>query len=310
MRRFSFLLIAVAAEAAPAVHAQPDKAVPTYWPQFRGSGGLGVAAENVKFPLQFGPDKNVLWKTPLPEGHSSPCIWGNHIFLTGFDKAGKKLETLCLDRRKGDILWRQAAPAEKFENVHQISNPAVSTPATDGKRVYVYFGSYGLLCYDFAGKEQWKMPLPAPVTRFGTGASPIVAGDLVLCSCDCPPKPVLLAVEGSTGKLRWKRERLPVGEGYATPLVWTHAGADEVIVHTSARLQAYRLKDGEETWWVGIQSTACSTPVIGADRLFVATWAFGADPNDRVPLPTFDELVQKYDKDKDGKISRKSFLPI
>jgi len=309
MRRFSILLIAVAgaATAAPAVHAQPDKTVPTYWPQFRGPGGLGVAAEDVKFPLRFGPDKNVLWKTPLPEGHSSPCIWGNHIFLTGFDKAGKKLETLCLDRRKGDILWRQAAPAEKFENVHQISNPAVSTPATDGKRVYVYFGSYGLLCYDFAGKEQWKMPLPAPVTRFGTGASPIVAGDLVLCSCDCPPKPVLLAVEGSTGKPRWKKERLPFGEGYATPLVWTHAGAGEVIVHTSARLQAYRLKDGEETWWVGIQSTACSTPVIGADRLFVATWAFGADPNDRVPLPTFDELLQKYDKDKDGKISQKEF---
>src|SRR5262249_43733193 len=85
MRRFSILLIAVAgaATAAPAVHAQPDKTVPTYWPQFRGPGGLGVAAEDVKFPLRFGPDKNVLWKTPLPEGHSSPCIWGNHIFLTG-----------------------------------------------------------------------------------------------------------------------------------------------------------------------------------------------------------------------------------
>ena len=124
------------------------------WPQFRGPNGSGIALDSKKLPVEFGTDKNILWKTPLPSGHSSPCVWDDRIFLTGFDKASKKLETLCLDRSSGQILWRRTAPAEKIEKVHERSSPAAPRPVTDGQRVYVYFGSYGLLCYDFEGPQR------------------------------------------------------------------------------------------------------------------------------------------------------------
>src|SRR5829696_4804244 len=145
---FAFLLCAIA--VANAAH----------WPQFRGPGGLGIG-EGAEPPAHFASSSNVLWKAALPAGHSSPCIWGNKIFLTGYD--GKKLETICLDRATGTVLWRETAPAEKIEPAHRIANPASSTCATDGERVFSYFGSFGLLAYELNGKESWRVPLPAPM---------------------------------------------------------------------------------------------------------------------------------------------------
>ena len=102
------------------------------WPQFRGPDGLGIAASGDS-PVHFGPSSHVLWKTALPSGNSSPCIWGNRIFLTTFDRT--QLETVCLDRAHGKILWRQPAPAEHFEPTQRLGNPATPPAATDGARV-------------------------------------------------------------------------------------------------------------------------------------------------------------------------------
>src|ERR1700745_1404491 len=144
------------------------------WPQFRGPGGRGAGSEELRLPTEVGPGRNVLWKTPLPSGHSSPCIWDDRIYLTGFDRATKKLETLCIDRTNGNIRWRQPAPTDKIEHVHEVNSPASSTTDTAGEQVYVYFGSYGLLCYDREGTLRWKLPLEPIPTPFGSGTSPVV----------------------------------------------------------------------------------------------------------------------------------------
>src|SRR6266542_20446 len=175
------------------------------WPQFRGPGGLAVAAEG-HAPVHFGPERNVLWQIALPPGHSSPCIWGRKIFLTAFDEG--KLDILCLDRRDGRILWRKPVPAEKIEPTHRIGSPAASTPATDGERVYVYFGSFGLLSYNLDGQEQWKLPLPIPMVEFGTVTSPILAGQLLILLCDQDQGSFLLALDKRTGRKVW---RGPIG---------------------------------------------------------------------------------------------------
>ena len=96
------------------------------WPQFRGPGGLGVAADSAEVPSEFGPEKNVVWQVPLASGHSSPVLWGDRIFLTTFD-AGK-LSAVCLDRANGRTLWSRDIPAEKIEQVHRIGSPAAATP--------------------------------------------------------------------------------------------------------------------------------------------------------------------------------------
>ena len=150
------------------------------------------------------------------------CVWADRIFLTGVSDA--RLETLCVARRDGRVLWRRPAPAEKIEATHRISNPAASTPATDGERVYVYYGSFGLLCYDFEGREQWTRPLPPPVVEFGTGTTPILAGDLLILNCDQDLGSYLLAADKRTGKDVWKIDRAEFRRGFATPFVWRHGG--------------------------------------------------------------------------------------
>ncbi|NLF69009.1 MAG: PQQ-binding-like beta-propeller repeat protein [Candidatus Anammoximicrobium sp.] len=282
------------------------------WPQFRGANACGVSPDAACLPVEFGPAK-ALWATRLPPGHSSPCIWGDRIFLTAIDPDSGKLEAICLDRNRGEILWRRAAPATAIENVHPISTPANATPATDGQRVYVYFGSWGLLCYDLAGCELWRLPQPAPPTQYGSGSSPIVAGQYLILSCEHPPKPVLLAIACRTGHVVWRREALPYLPGYATPVVWDHGGMRQVVMHTSVGLTGYRLDDGAEQWRIGMLSAAASTPTVTGDRLFVAACWPGGEPEDRIPLPEFDQSLAKYDADADGKISKRELpadLPI
>lgn len=271
------------------------------WPQFRGPGGSGIASEG-KPPVHFGPATNMLWRTKLPSGNSSPCIWENRIFLTGSDQG--KLETLCIDRSNGKILWRQAAPSGKIEHTHALGNPATPTPATDGKRVCVYFGSFGLLCYDFEGKEQWHRALPSPMVEFGTSSSPILANDLLILNCDQDLGSFLLALDRGTGREVWRVDRAQFHRGFATPFIWRHDALEELIVPGSLWLKSYDLRDGSERWTVsGTSRVACSSPVAGDGVLFSASWNVGGDEGERIGMPQFEAAAAEYDKNKDGKLS-------
>ena len=281
--------------------ATVDSPAPSAWAQFRGPGGLGVAAAGNP-PVHFGPESNVLWQVALPSGNSSPCMWGNRIFLTAHVQS--KLETICLDRRDGRVLWSQAAPADKLEPTHRLGSPATPTPTTDGQWVFVYFGSFGLLAYDFDGKERWRKPLPAPVVEFGAAASPILAGELVLLVCDQDEGSYLLATDRRSGRTVWRTERTEFRRSFATPLVWRHGGEEELVVPGSIWLKSYDLKDGQERWTVGGTSrVACSSPTAGGDMLFSASWNVGGDPDSRITMPPFEEFAAGNDANKDGRLT-------
>jgi outer membrane protein assembly factor BamB len=132
------------------------------WPQFREPNSSGIG--DGKPPVEFGPSQNVLWKAAVGAGLSSPIIAKGRAFLTEFDRTTKQLANLCIDQRTGKILWRRTVAPAEIEKVHEIGSPAAPTPASDGERVYVYFGSYGLVSYDFDGKLPWERRLPLPHT--------------------------------------------------------------------------------------------------------------------------------------------------
>jgi outer membrane protein assembly factor BamB len=314
MKRIAFLLALAAGVwlACSSVIAEETSNDAASWPQFRGADASGVSSEAKKLPVDFGSEKNVLWKTPLLPGYSSPCIWGERIFLTSYDKAAQRVETLCLDRSSGRILWRRVAPTEKIEKFNDYGSPAVATPATDGRRVYVYFGSYGLLSYDFDGNEQWKKPLPLAETVQGNGTSPIIAGDLLLLNREFLPDPSLMAVNSRTGEIAWKQVRQLASvagpdNGYSTPVVWRHDGIEELIIHSPTRVSAHDLKDGIERWTIRTSSTACTTPAIGDGLLFVVGYWVGTEPGESDPMPAFDDLLKRADKNQDGQINEAEF---
>src|SRR5262245_36849535 len=151
------------------------------WPRFRGPNGSGVADGTGEPPARFGPSENVAFAVDVPPGISSPVVSGGRVYLTAL--RGKDLVTLALDESSGKVLWEKRAPAERLEGVHPTSSPAVSTPAVDGERVVVFFGSFGLLAYDPDGKELWRLPLGPFNNTFGTSGSPVIEGSLVLLNC-------------------------------------------------------------------------------------------------------------------------------
>ncbi|HSE32678.1 MAG TPA: PQQ-binding-like beta-propeller repeat protein [Pyrinomonadaceae bacterium] len=272
MRRASWItVLAIVVLSDFAVAAQQGGNV--WWPQFRGPNSSGLGAG--KPPVHFGPNQNVRWKTAVGPGLSSPIIWDGRVFLTEFDQAKKELSTLCIDRSTGKILWRRIVSPEQIEKVHEISSPAGSTPATDGERVYVYFGSYGLVCYDLNGNLKWERRFPMPENPYGAVASPIIAGDLLVLNHQGKDA-YLLAVNRRNGQTVWKTDRSMFQYGWSTPVHWSHDGIDEIIVlggdfKPNQRLMVYNLADGAERWWVGgLPPCGKSTPVIGGGMLFFA----------------------------------------
>ena len=272
MRRISWTtLLAIVVLSVVAVAAQQSRSVS--WPQFRGPNSSGLGSG--KPPVNFGPDQNVRWKTAVGPGLSSPIISDGRIFLTEFDRANKQLATLCIDRRTGKILWRRSVAPEQIEKVHEISSPAGATPATDGERLFVYFGSYGLLCYDLNGNLKWERRLPMPENPYGAVASPIIAGDLLVLNHQGKDA-YLLAVNRRDGRTVWKTDRSMFQYGWSTPVHWRHDGIDEIVVlggdfKPNQRLMAYNLADGAERWWVGgLPPSGKSTPVIGGGLVFLA----------------------------------------
>jgi outer membrane protein assembly factor BamB len=274
------------------------------WPQFHGPGGGGVA-EPSDPPVLFGPDTAVLWKIPFPAGNSSPCIWGDRIFLTAFDQGA--LEAVCVRRGDGSVLWRRAAPATKAESTHRLGSPATPTPTTDGRLVFAYFGSYGLIAYDLDGTERWRLPLRTPVVEFGTSASPVLSDGRLFLACDQDEGSFLLAVDAATGRTLWRVERPEFRRSFATPFLWRHDGSEELVVPGSIWLKSYRPSDGRELWtYSGTSRVACSSPVAGDGLLFSASWNVGGDADSRVTMEPFDEFVRGIGKDADAVLSRES----
>jgi outer membrane protein assembly factor BamB len=246
------------------------------------------------------------WSLELPPGHSSPCVSGERIFLTAFDETARKLFALCVDRANGRLLWKRERSVEKFEHTHEISNPATATPATDGKAAFFYFASYGLTAYDFDGKELWTKPLPMAVNRmgFGSGTSPIVAGDLVLLDVHAGQESHLLALRCRDGETAWKAANPLFNEGWSTPVVWREGNDELVGVLNAQRFSARRMKDGSEKWWLpGLPNQTCATPAVGDGFLFITGTGVLGEREELIRPPVFDEMIAKYDTNKDGKIS-------
>lgn len=270
-----------------------------HWPRFRGPNGSGVS-EHGSVPTVFGPRTNVVWKTELPGGHSSPCIWGDQIFLTAHD--GEKLLTLSINRTTGLLQWRGSVTPTWIEQGSRNGNPASSTAATDGQRVYVYFGSFGLVCYDFNGREIWRRPLPVPITQHGAATSPIVASGLVILASDQDVNSYLLALDAATGNEVWRTERAGYRRGFSTPIVWPDKDPTEVILPGTLRVNGYLLRTGGEQWVVsGLPNEMVSSPVLGGGRVYVAGWTPGSGVR---AMPSYDGLLEKGDANGDGKLTR------
>ncbi len=272
------------------------------WPQWRGPGGMGVSTEK-NLPAEWSTTKNIKWKTPIAgRAHSSPVVWGNRIFLTtaieGAVVPGAKavkhmdgdkeflhpdsigadrrhaFKVICLNATNGKVLWEQTAfEGTPYDNRHRKSSFAASTPATDGKLVFAFFGTEGLYAYDMNGKLAWKADLGKLGTvGMGTGTSPVLTDHLVIVQCDEEngAASFIVALDKKTGKEAWRTPR-KIQVSWATPILVTTAKRSELITSGTEAIIAYDPATGKELWrHKGVESNAIPSPVANQELVFVS----------------------------------------
>jgi len=279
------------------------------WSQFRGPNGSGVSA-TTGLPVEFGANKNVVWKTALPPGHSSPVLTRDRIFVTAHskEKENYKLLVICLDRQTGKLLWQREVPRARLGRLQNVNGPASPSPVTDGSNIYVFFQEFGMVSYDGAGKERWKLPLGPFNMFYGFGASPILVDDKVVLPVDQDsPSSYLIAVDKNSGRVRWKVDRPVVISGYSTPIIYQpNQGPKQIVIPESFQLSAYSVEDGKRVWWV--RGLACEMKSIAshdAEYLYINGWGFPTNQaGQQVKTIPFDEALPRYDKDGDRQIAK------
>ncbi|TWU10910.1 outer membrane protein assembly factor BamB family protein [Allorhodopirellula heiligendammensis] len=174
------------------------------WPQWRGPSGTGkTSATDV--PSTWGPELNVQWRVDLPEaGNSTPIVWGERIFLTQPISESNLRTLICFDRQTGRESWRRGIAYAGPESSHRTNPFCSSSPVTDGQRVIAWFGSAGLVCFDFDGNELWRRDLGKQNHMWGYGSSPILYKDLCLLNFGPGEREFMIAVDKFTGETRWE----------------------------------------------------------------------------------------------------------
>ena len=264
------------------------------WTRFRGPNGSGVSQDK-GFPVEFGKEKNVVWRTAVRAGKSSPILTDRYIFLTGFEK--EKLFTQCFDRETGKLVWERVETRIHQQGGNLLNNPAAITPVTDGENVYAFFKDFGLVSYDAAGKLRWKVPLGPFITTVGLGASPIVAGDSIVLVADQLIGSYIAAFNRNNGEMRWKTGR-EESEGWSTPLLYEGpCSAPLILTAGQGRYGAHRLADGKRVFTQsGLSPAMVASPVLGGDTIFA--YGYGGDAES-----PFGLYLAQLDKNHDGQIS-------
>ena len=274
------------------------------WDRFRGPNGSGIA-EATGLPEVFGLTQNLIWRTALPPGHSSPILSRDRIFLTGVEN--EKLYLIAMDRRSGRIVWRRESPRVRTERLHKLNSPASATPASDGTRVYVFFGDYGLVSYGWDGREIWRTPLGPFSNIYGMGVSPIVAEENVVLVVDQLRDSYIAAFKKADGRLCWKKLRPEAISGSSVPTLYGEPGRrQEIIAPSNYRMESYDAQTGEVLWYVtGLPGEMKSQPILDGSHLFVSGYAWPDNEAGNIrPVPSFEEDLAAEDTNTDGFIAR------
>ena len=240
--------------AAPTAPTAPS------WPEFRGAGAQGHS-EATKLPLTWGPTSHIVWKAPVAGiGWSSPVVVGTRIFLTsavslsGKEEAtaDRSLRVISLDSTNGKPVWDVELFQVKSPRAHRKNSHASPTPIYEDKKLYVHFGHLGTACLDaLTGKTLWSTQEFAYSPVHGNGSSPVLFEDLLIFNADAETEPKVIALDKTTGKMRWTFARLSEAKkkfSFCTPLIIEVNGQKQLITPGSGVVNALNPKDGTEIW--------------------------------------------------------------
>lgn len=226
-----------------------------YWPFWRGPSMQGLV-DGRGYPSTWSDSENVVWRVAVPgRGHSSPIVWADRLFLTTAATDGSSRSVLCFRRSDGKLLWERAVPEAPAEKLYPKNTYASSSPTTDGRLVYAYFGNAGVVAVDFSGTIAWHTAL-GPISLYhGPGGSPVIYKDRLILyqeqrlmdrTASTGPG-FMVALDTKTGRVLWRQNRTPQ-PGWGTPLPIRVGDRDEIIVSSSRRIEGVDPATGNVLW--------------------------------------------------------------
>lgn len=255
------------------------------WPAWRGPEGIGATHET-KLPLRWSTNENIRWRTPLPErGNSTPIVWNDSVFVTQAIENGNRRTLICFDRKTGKQRWQKGVTYSEKEITHETNPQCSASAVTDGERVVASYGSAGLYCYDFEGKELWHRDLGKQHHIWGNGASPILYKDLCILNFGPGERTFLIALDKKTGKTIWQvdepgghsGERTPGESGnppwigsWSTPIIIKEGASDRLIMSFPKRVASLDPKTGKEVWTCNGLNPLVYTSPLHEDGIVVA----------------------------------------
>jgi outer membrane protein assembly factor BamB len=268
------------------------------WTRFRGPSGQGISTES-GLPIRWSPNDNVAWKTAIPgEGWSSPVIHGDDVFVTSTTDDGRWCHVICVDRRSGQIRWNTKVFKQETNKTRNENSYATPTPTTDGQHVYAVFSSGKIVAVDFDGKVAWINRDIKFYGHHGLAASPILYENLVIMAYDGSSdgennkvgwkipwdQAVLLAVDKTSGKVRWRGKRGLSRLGHVTPNVLRGSGADQIISGAGDAVQGFDPTSGRRIWSIYSKGEGVTPSIVIGDGIVFSCSGFEA-PTIRVIRP-------------------------
>jgi outer membrane protein assembly factor BamB len=315
------LLVAISTSCVALANAAEVIQPAQQWPHWRGPNVDGASA-TAQPPLTWDATKNIAWKTPIDgRGSATPIVWGERVFVTTAIDTGRTADAkdlplpdssvgekrteapntwhqfvaLALDRSTGKVLWRKVcAERVPHEGHHMTHSYAAGSPTTDGQRLIVSFGSFGLYCFDLDGKLLWERQLGRQETRLGWGeaVTPVLNNHRVYVNWDHEGNSFLIALDAADGKTLWKIDR-DEPSSWATPLVIEHDGKTQIITSGTNQVRSYDAETGQVNWThKGLTVNCIPSPLAHGDNVILMSGYRGAVAI-AIPLDSRGDVTSK-----------------
>lgn len=246
---------------------------------------------------QWSGNENIAWKSKIPgRGHSTPIVWGEHVFLTTAIPVGEKLPpkysgrpgehdnlpvdsrfkfvVLDINRSSGTVAWQKVVhEALPIEAGHQTASLASNSAVTDGELLFAFFGSHGLYCLDYQGNVLWQRDFGDQHSKHGhgEGCSPALYGDYLAINWDHEEQSFVVVLDKRTGKEVWRKDRQE-DTSWSSPIIVSLKGKQQLIVCGTNRVRGYDLLTGDMIWECGgMSSNIVATPVFADGVVYVGS---------------------------------------
>ena len=267
------------------------------WPHWRGPR-LDSTSSETGLPTTWSSgeegEKNVRWRYDLPgPAASTPIVWGDLVFVTSTVEDGDGLQVLAIDR-DGKLRWTANADrgvVKVFQQFAHETNAAAPSPVTDGKHLWVLFGTANLFSFDMTGKLAWQADLAErygrPNMYFGLSTSPLLHEGRLYLQLLHTDAQLVVALDAATGEEAWRQSRATDASAeclhaYTSvmPFAPGNGAGGQLLVHGADYITAHSFDDGAEIWRYGTLNPKDSynsafrlvtTPTAAGDLIVVPT---------------------------------------